>query len=155
MKKLIVFCIAAMSFNCANFKQYNCPDVIAPEVEIAMNDWCDSVGECYIRTPNSGLTFLLEKKDHYAGYYNNRLFSDRIYIDPAKVPNKQKLLAIILHETGHAFGLYHDISIYKTVMRELISDNEHPLQFKVTCHDKQMYFLSKGMPEPDCTPEVW
>lgn len=117
MKKLFLLCIAAMSFNCANFKRYNCPDVIAPEVEIAMNDWCDSVGECYIRTKSEGITFVLEKKGDYSGLHRTRLFSEKIYINPIKVENKQKLLSIILHETGHAHGLYHDISIYKTVMR--------------------------------------
>lgn len=152
--------IGMLSLSCANSKTYNCPDAIAMEVSQATNEYCDVLGECWIKTKDSGMTFLLEKVPGYAGYHTNEAFaSEKIYIDPVRTKDHDQLLAIILHELGHAAHVSnepggHDDGKYKSVMITVVLN--HPLLDHLTCKDRKNYAISHGYQEPDCVlTEVW
>lgn len=151
----LVAVLGVISMSCANARTYNCPDSIALEVSQATNEYCDILGECWIKTKDSGMTFLIEKVPGYAGYHTNEAFeSEKIYIAPNRAADHDQLLALLLHELGHAAHMEHDDGKYKSVMITVVLN--HALLDHLTCKDRKNYALSHNQEEPDCLlTEEW
>lgn len=155
---LVVLWCAVASACAPSAKTWKADAELRGDVVWALADLCTATGDCgWVEQKSSDdadLTFSVQnidgRWDEAAGDYHD----GAVRIEPWLADDPELRQAVILHELGHAVGLGHDRSPYRSAMRPGRGAWEVPV-VHLTCVDRLAYASVHGTETPTCSPEPW